>query len=94
MTRSETEVIREVIVALLDARDFLAYQITHAKGHMTDKQLDEIATQYLKCKTYTIEDLKKRVDVLRSLIGDKVDVDVISTVFQCDYKQAIEVLNV
>ena len=49
MTHFETEVIREVITAL-HARDFLGYQLSHAKGHMTDKQLDEIAEQYLKCK--------------------------------------------
>jgi hypothetical protein len=93
MTHFETEVIREVITALLDARDFLGYQLAHANNCMTDKQLDEIAEQYLKRKTYTIEDLRERIRVLKSLIGDRVDADVISTVFRCDYEKVYKAIN-
>ena len=44
-------------------------------------------------QTYTTEDLRERVRVLKSLIGDKVDADVVSTVFRCDYEKAAEIIN-
>jgi hypothetical protein len=40
------DVAQEVIGALLDARDFLGYQLSHANGCMSEVDLNEIADPY------------------------------------------------
>ena len=89
----QREVARKAIVALLDARDFLAYQLTHANGGMTDEQLDEIAKRYVgHNKGLDEEELQAAVVELASLISDRLDAEVISTVFSCKINQASRVL--
>jgi hypothetical protein len=40
------DVAQEVIGALLDARDFLGYQLSHANGCMSEVDLNEIADRF------------------------------------------------
>jgi hypothetical protein len=92
--RHLSNVARDAIIALLDTRDFLGYQLSHANGGMDDAQLEEIAQKYLKTTTLSPKLLREKVQALRKLIGDRfVDVDVVSTVFRCDIEQAREALK-
>lgn len=81
--------VSRIITSLLDNRDFMSYQLTHAKGHMSDKELDKIATRYFNKKKFTNKEIKDGIKILRELIGNKVDADIISTIFRIDFNKAI-----
>ena len=86
------EVARAAIVALIDARDFLAYQLSHAQGGMTDEQLDAIADEYLRHETWVDAELQLQIRALAELIPDRLDAETVSTIFACDIEQASRVL--
>jgi len=48
--KNTDEVIKNAIINLLEARDFLGHQLAHAIGMMTEEDLDFIADQYLDDK--------------------------------------------
>lgn len=87
-----SNVARKAIIALLDARDFLAYQLSHANGSIDDAELDRIADQYLRHETWNDQALATEVAELAELIPDRLDAEVVSTVFACDPEQASRVL--
>jgi hypothetical protein len=87
------EVARKAIVALLDARDFLAYQLSHANGGMDDTELEQLAQEYLRREAWDDEQLCDSVAELAELIPDRLDADVIMTVFACNVDQASRVLT-
>jgi hypothetical protein len=60
---------------------------------MTDEELEEITSQYLHRVSWEDPALRDRVQVLRELIGDRLDADVLSTVFRCSAEQAARVLT-
>ena len=86
-------VVRRAIVALLDAREFLGYQLTHAQGAIDDAELDDIADKYLRQDSWSDDELANDVAALAEIISDRLDADVISTVFACDPIQAQRVLK-
>lgn len=86
-------VVHDAIVGLLDARDFLGYQLAHANGEMDDAELAELSKTYLiECK-FTDEQLAERVAVLAAIINERMDADVVATAFRCRYGQAHRVLS-
>jgi hypothetical protein len=90
-------VVEEAIRALLDARDFLGYQLSHANGNMTDAELDEIADEYLHPPVKRIPgDLRERIRVLKAVLGysaDRLDSEAISLIFRCTLDDAMTALR-
>lgn len=88
------DVANEAITSLLDARDFLALQLTHANGGMTDDELDALADEYLRQTAATDAELTARVATLAALIPpERLDADVVSVIFRCDAVRANKVLS-
>jgi hypothetical protein len=87
------DVAQEVIGALLDARDFLGYQLSHANGCMSEVDLNEIADRHLTVRSCTDAELARKTIILAGLIPGRVDVDVVATVFRCEIVQAGRVLR-
>ena len=87
------EVAREAILGLLDTRDFMSYQLSHANGGMSDEQLEEIAQEYCRPSTWDLAILQDHVRVLHNLISNRLDADVVSTVFQCSFEEARQALE-
>ena len=87
------EVARNAILALLEARDFVSYQLSHANGGMSNEQLEEIAQKYCCPSSWDPTVLQDHVRVLHDLIGDRLDADVVSTVFQCSFEEARQALE-
>ncbi|MFA5135354.1 MAG: hypothetical protein WC505_06250 [Patescibacteria group bacterium] len=86
-------VIKEAFIALLDARDFLAYQYSHELGLMTDEQLEEIVQEYPVEVPHTQIDLAARAAVLWRLLGDRFDTEVASVMLRCTFEQAVKAME-
>jgi len=85
-------ILRRALVSLLDARDFLGFQLSHANGLMSESQLDEVSSSYLKIEVWEDAALADAVTLLASLIPDRLDADVVSTMFSCSVTQASRIL--
>ena len=95
MTKKEQQIISDVIISLLNDRDFLGYQLSHANSGMTDEQLDEIASKYyIKNKMMSYDTLLEKSLTLHNLLGDKLDCDNLSVMLGCDLNEASLVLGV
>lgn len=79
--------VRDAICALLDDRDFLGYQLSHAKGTLDDEQFKEIADKYLTHVEMDDAALMRKIRALIDLIGDRADSDVIATALRVDIAQ-------
>lgn len=78
--KNTDEVVKDAIINLLEARDFLGHQLAHAIGMMTDDDIDFIADQYLDKnkkwrEVYTTYDLQQHAATLFHILGDKLDSD-------------------
>ena len=84
----------EVVHALLDARDFLGYQLARAKGRLSNEEFREIAKKYMVTRRYTDPDeLASKTLTLVRLIGARADSDTVSTVFNCEIDEAESALQ-
>ncbi|MGK4000254.1 hypothetical protein [Sorangium sp. So ce1024] len=81
-------IARRSICSILDDRDFLAYQLTHANGGLTDAQLDEIAENYLPHGDIDDDDVARGAAMLAALVPDRFSADLVSVVFKCELEQA------
>lgn len=87
-------VAKRSIISLLDERDFLAYQLTHANGGLTDEQLDELAEAYLPCGDVDVEDVARGAVLLAALVPDRFSADLVSVVFKCELEQAERAISI
>lgn len=88
------EVARRALVALLEARDFLGYQLTHANGGMTDEQLEEIASEYLTPKSARSDaEVIADARALRAILGARLDIDALSTMLGVPVEQALRAMR-
>ncbi len=87
--RSMLEVSREAMLSLLDTRDFLGYQLAHAKHSISSEEFRAIASEFL-ARIQPVEPalLVSKTRALIQLIGDRADSDIVSTVFNCDLEEA------
>ena len=87
------EAARTALRNLLDARDFLGYQLSHAHGCMTDEQFSELSQDYLSLVQRSDDELTRRTAALVTLLGDRVDSDTVAVAFKCDLDQASRALT-
>jgi hypothetical protein len=82
-------VAKEAILSLLDERDSLGMQLSHANGDISEEALDELLTARA-AKTCAIDPgtLAQKTARLAVLIKDRIDADVVATIFNCDLEQA------
>ena len=92
----EREVIREALLNLLDARDFLGYQLGRANGCIDDVTFEEVVAGYLLSAPVT--DLAvvagKAEVLLRLLPPERLDSDALSVMLKCDTNVAEAALRV
>lgn len=86
---------KDVIIALLDCRDFLSYQLSYASKMMTQKEFDKACEKYLgKRDVHDTKELKKRISVLKKIIGkERIDIDSVSIMFNCSLGEAAAALK-
>jgi len=85
----ELAVVREALLRLLDARDFLGYQLARANGAISGVEFKKIAKRYLREPGKTDADqLREKVHVLTQLIGERVDSDTVAVAFHCHLDEA------
>jgi hypothetical protein len=88
------EVAREALLALLDARDFLGYQLAYSKGLIEKEEFQRIAEPYLKApEAVDASELLKKVSALVALIGHRADTETVATVLRCDLDDAADALR-
>lgn len=85
--------LREILLALLDHRDFLGYQLSHANGGLDDVALDQIADQYLAEVPTSAASRRRRLAILRTLVPDRLDSDVLSVALRGDDREAWALLH-
>lgn len=94
--RTVESVFRLSLRNLLDARDFLGYQLSHANGGMTDDEMEKISSKYLRNSllgsAWEENTLKTYVAVLARLIPDRLDAEVINTIFHYPVELASKLL--
>lgn len=89
----QNNLIRRALVALLNSRDFLGYQLTHANGGMSDEELEGIADEFFHTNEIWSEpDIRAVSKELARLIPDKLDSEILSTVTNCDITLASRIL--
>lgn len=90
---------REVVERLVDVRDFLGYQLSHATGMMDDVAFGEIADKYLLADPgvdMNVSAIAIKIALLARLLRktpQQVGAELVSTVFCCNIdvaQQAIE----
>jgi hypothetical protein len=82
-------VAREAVLSLLDTRDFLGYQLAHAKGGVDDEEFRAIAARFLRrTKPADQITINEKVRTLVQLVGDRADTDTVSTIFNCEIEEA------
>lgn len=92
------DVARKVIIALIDARDFLGYQLSHAKGMIPDDEMAKITRLYTanlrvpKDPQQVAADLAV-IEGLMETKGFSLDVDLVATMFRCTADVAIEAIE-
>lgn len=90
------EVIQEALEAMLDARDFLGLQLSHAQGTITDEAFEEHALPHLKRQ---IENeygpsLVHRARVLAAVLpAGRLDADCLSILLRCDFLVAQQLVR-
>jgi hypothetical protein len=96
--RALLSVSREAMLSLLDTRDFLGYQLAHAKGTIGIEEFRAIASDFLaRIQPVDPQVLASKTRALIQLIGTRADSDTVSTVFSCELDEAeaaiVEVTN-
>lgn len=90
----DQEVVSAALVALIDCRDFLGYQLAHASGQLGDAELERLAEKYLVEATAPRSELKKAAAVLISLVpANRMDSDLLSVLLRCDLDTAASLLK-
>jgi len=89
------DVARETILSLLNTLEFLGYQLSRAEGLMTEEQFEkEIVPEYMVKSSNGDSELPEKVRLLSIILGaEKLDGEVVSTVFHCGPDRAIEILK-
>jgi hypothetical protein len=92
---NQQAVAKEALLNLLDARDFLGYQLSYANGGMDKETFDAIAAKYLYSVAPTMGDLADRIEVLLDLLPpERLDADAVSVMLNCGIDQAEGALTI
>jgi hypothetical protein len=84
---------KQAIGGLLDSRDFLGIQLSHAGGCVTDDAFELLADKYLHVEQRSEEELATLTLALAQLIGSRIDSDIVSVAFKCDLDTAERALS-
>lgn len=92
----ETKSVRHALLALLDSRDFLGHQLSHAQEIIDDEQMEEIEDEFFErrraARPHRDELYRYARDIL-SVIGERCDSDVMAEMLSVDIDEATEVLR-
>lgn len=82
---------QEVISSLIRERDSLSYQLSFAKGLITEKQFQSIEPQLL-WEPRVVPDLMLKTLLLAELVPDQITPELVSVVFRCSLSDAQNVI--
>ncbi|MBM3983055.1 MAG: hypothetical protein FJ304_22835 [Planctomycetes bacterium] len=83
------EVAREALFSLLENRDFLGYQLAHANGSLSDQEMDAIADAFFgTAPVFDESAVARKAAFLAGIIQERLDPELVSTVFRCELGQA------
>ncbi len=88
----KNKIIGDLIKAILDQRDFMSYQLSHANGCMSERDMDEICEKYCTKNTLSDDELFERAKVAKELLGDKLDCDNLSIMLKCDVERTMKIM--
>jgi hypothetical protein len=84
----------DVVLSLLDAREFMAYQLSYANGCMAQERYDEIVSRFLGDYRYMSDQtLASKCAVLYAFIPERLDSDVVAAAFKVEATQAARALQ-
>lgn len=92
----ETKSVRHALLALLDSRDFLGHQLSHAQEIIDDEQMEEIEDEYFERRRAARpprDELYRYARDILSVIGERCDSDVMAEMLSVDIDEATEVLR-
>jgi hypothetical protein len=94
---SEEELLKMILLNLLDSRDLIGYQFSHALGYATAEELKGITAAYAEThKPLGLPD-EEVVKYVGYFIGltriENPPAELISVAFQCSEEQAARVLS-
>jgi hypothetical protein len=84
---------KNALLGLIDARDFLGFQLSQAAGTMPDEAFEALADKYLQTCDWNESRLTDLVEALVHLLGDRVDSDLVSVAFKCEIDVAERALR-
>jgi hypothetical protein len=90
--REVIDVASEALQSLLDDRDYLGYMVEHAKGRISNEVMDALVAEHVESRPIADDELRRKVLILAGLVGERLDTELVSAVFRCDFDQADRVL--
>jgi hypothetical protein len=82
------ETLRIVINNINDDREYLGLQLGLAQGLISERTYKKERVVYLIRSKFSHIDLVERSKILKKLIGDRLDSEIIKTAFRCTIEEA------
>lgn len=82
------DTLRIVINNINDDREYIGLQLSLALGYISKDAFEKEREIYLKRSKFSHIDLVQRAKVLKRLIGDRLDAEIIKTAFRCTIEEA------
>lgn len=79
--------VREIVRALVRERESLSLQLSHAKGLLDEAEFEQHIDHYL-IEPHPVEEMDRKAAVLAMIVPDRVDSELVSTVFSCTFEDA------
>ena len=85
--------VKHLIRSLIDNRDFLCDQLSHATGLISEESLEKRANDFFSnVGLLRDDDLLPRLAILFDILREKLDTDVAAAALACDLEQAERLL--
>ena len=82
------ETLRIAINNINDDREHLGLEYSLSLGFITQSTFEEARAQYLIRSNISHQELVERAKVLKKLIGDRLNSEIIKTAFRCTIEEA------
>lgn len=91
---NEISFIGSIISNLLNSRDYLGLELNLECGNITEREFEELEANFLReVIVLSLDDLKKKIDILVKLTGRVYDAEEISTMFNTSIEIAEHALT-
>lgn len=87
------DTLRIVINNINDDREHLGLQLALAQGMISQRTFEKERAGYLIRSNFPYTELVERARILKKLIGDRLNTEIILTSFRCTIEEAAEVFE-